>query len=179
MSAMSFGSGSTFFLNFFSASCWPHGNNGGHALICATRRTQWRRFKGKRGLTAAASCFAVKLKNGRYASVLPPQRRLSTCPPHTQTPPQHPLLTCGCVCVSICVCTCACMRDRTCPSNKHQCRCPLSVCPMQNFCECVPSSSQLKHRWSDSETARETPAKVRPRPPAACRRSLRRLNVTT
>ena len=41
----------------------------------------------------------------------------------------------------------------------------LSVCPMQTFCECVPSSSQLKHRWSDSETARETPAKVRPRPP--------------
>lgn len=38
----------------------------------------------------------------------------------------------------------------------------LSVCPMQTFCECVPSSSQLKHRWSDSETARETPAKVRP-----------------
>ena len=38
----------------------------------------------------------------------------------------------------------------------------LSVCPMQNFCECVPSSSQLKHRWSDSESARETPAKVRP-----------------
>ncbi|XP_008296921.1 fibrinogen C domain-containing protein 1 isoform X1 [Stegastes partitus] len=29
----------------------------------------------------------------------------------------------------------------------------------QTFCECVPSSSQLKHRWSDSETARETPAK--------------------
>ncbi|KAF0031681.1 hypothetical protein F2P81_016236 [Scophthalmus maximus] len=27
------------------------------------------------------------------------------------------------------------------------------------FCECVPSSSQLKHRWSDSESARETPAK--------------------
>lgn len=41
----------------------------------------------------------------------------------------------------------------------------LSVCPMQNFCECVPSSSQLKHRWSDSETARETPAKVRPPSP--------------
>lgn len=38
----------------------------------------------------------------------------------------------------------------------------LSVCPMQTFCECVPSSSQLKHRWSDSEPARETPAKVRP-----------------
>lgn len=38
----------------------------------------------------------------------------------------------------------------------------LSVCLTQTFCECVPSSSQLKHRWSDSETARETPAKVRP-----------------
>lgn len=46
----------------------------------------------------------------------------------------------------------------------------LSVCPMQTFCECVPSSSQLKHRWSDSETARETPAKVRP--PVTTRRSV-------
>ncbi|CAB1332518.1 unnamed protein product, partial [Coregonus sp. 'balchen'] len=26
------------------------------------------------------------------------------------------------------------------------------------FCECVPSSSQLKHRWSDSDTVRETPS---------------------
>lgn len=41
---------------------------------------------------------------------------------------------------------------------------PVSVCPMQTFCECVPGSSQLKHRWSDSESAREAPAKVRPRP---------------
>lgn len=40
---------------------------------------------------------------------------------------------------------------------------PVCVCPMQTFCECVPGSSQLKHRWSDSESAREAPAKVRPR----------------
>lgn len=39
---------------------------------------------------------------------------------------------------------------------------PVSVCPMQTFCECVPGSSQIKHRWSDSESAREAPAKVRP-----------------
>ena len=39
----------------------------------------------------------------------------------------------------------------------------MSVCPIQTFCECVPGSSQLKHRWSDSESAREAPAKVRPR----------------
>ncbi|XP_043103284.1 fibrinogen C domain-containing protein 1-like [Puntigrus tetrazona] len=29
----------------------------------------------------------------------------------------------------------------------------------QTFCECVPNSSQLKHRWSDSDTVRQTPPK--------------------
>ena len=58
----------------------------------------------------------------------------------------------------------------------------LSVCPMQTFCECVPSSSQLKHRWSDSETARETPAKVRPPPPPpppTTRRTVKRYCISS
>ncbi|XP_017314907.1 fibrinogen C domain-containing protein 1 [Ictalurus punctatus] len=29
----------------------------------------------------------------------------------------------------------------------------------QTFCECVPSTSQLKHRWSDSDTVRQTAPK--------------------
>ncbi|XP_064163901.1 fibrinogen C domain-containing protein 1 isoform X3 [Anguilla rostrata] len=29
----------------------------------------------------------------------------------------------------------------------------------QTFCECVPSPSQLKHRWSDSDTVKQTPPK--------------------
>lgn len=61
----------------------------------------------------------------------------------------------------VCLCTCARMPKHTQANTKTGG--PVSVCPMQTFCECVPGSSQLKHRWSDSESAREAPAKVRPR----------------
>lgn len=64
----------------------------------------------------------------------------------------------------VCLCTCARMPEHTCdPSKSTNTGGPVCVCPMQTFCECVPGSSQLKHRWSDSESAREAPAKVRPR----------------
>lgn len=61
----------------------------------------------------------------------------------------------------VCLCTCARMPKHTQANTKTGG--PVSVCPMQTFCECVPGSSQLKHRWSDSESAREAPAKVRTR----------------
>lgn len=76
---------------------------------------------------------------------------------------------CACLCMHACVCLFVCVFVRMCSHawphmwlEQTPTLVALSVCPMQTFCECVPSSSQLKHRWSDSETARETPAKVRP-----------------